>query len=77
MTATHTTVHARAGDWLEARGIHGGPGRRGQILEILGRPGHERYRMRWDEQHESIFFPADGVSVVRHGESRSRHALRG
>jgi hypothetical protein len=45
--------------------IAGGPVRRGMILEVLGRPGHEHYRVRWDEQHESILFPADGVSIVR------------
>jgi hypothetical protein len=56
---------ARVGDWLECRGIHGEPARHGQILEILGGPGHERYRVRWDERHESIVFPADGVSVIR------------
>lgn len=55
---------AHAGDVLETRGIHGEPPRRGEILEILGEPGHEHYRVRWDEQHESIVYPADGVQVV-------------
>ena len=58
---------ARVGDWLEARGIHGEAAREGQIVEILGQPGHEHYRVRWDEQHESIVYPADGVKIVRHG----------
>jgi len=60
-----TTAHV--GDWLEARGIHGGSPRRGEVVEVLGAPGHEHYRVRWDEQHESIVYPADGVDVVRHG----------
>jgi hypothetical protein len=64
MSANHVTLDARPGDWLEARGIHGELPRRGEILEIIGRPGHERYRVQWDEQHESIVFPADGVSVI-------------
>ena len=52
------------GDWLEVRGLPGYPTRRGEILEVLGTPGHEHYRVRWDEQHVSIFFPrADGVHV--------------
>lgn len=69
MTAKKTPPVARAGDWLEARGIHGEPGRRGQILEVLGEPGHEHYRVRWDESHESIVYPADGVyiSPKQHG----------
>jgi hypothetical protein len=57
---------ARAGDWLEAHGLHGEAPRRGQIVEVLGGPGHEHFRVRWDEQHESIVYPADGVKVVRH-----------
>lgn len=64
MTANHVTLDAQPGDWIEARGIHGEPPRRGEILEIIGREGHERYRVRWDEQHESIVFPADGVGVI-------------
>jgi len=69
MTAKHTQADARVGDWLEAHGIHGEPARRGQIVEILGGPGHEHYRVRWDERRESIVFPADGVSIVRGGSS--------
>ncbi|HTU94285.1 MAG TPA: DUF1918 domain-containing protein [Solirubrobacteraceae bacterium] len=56
--------HAKPGDWVHVRGISGQSGREGQILEVLGRPGHEHYRVRWDEQHESILFPADGVTVT-------------
>lgn len=62
---TKNSSDARVGDWLEARGLHGEPARRGQIVEILGRPGHQHYRVRWDEQHESIVYPADGVNIVR------------
>jgi hypothetical protein len=54
----------RVGDWLETRGIHGEPTHRGQIIEILGAGEHEHYRVRWDERHESIVYPADGVTVV-------------
>jgi hypothetical protein len=55
----------RPGDWLELRGLPGCPSRRGEIEEVLGRPGHERYRVRWDEEHESIVYPAaDGVHVT-------------
>jgi len=52
------------GDWLETRGIHGEPARRGRIDEILGEPGHEHYKVHWDEQHESIVYPADGVRII-------------
>jgi hypothetical protein len=65
MSAKDTPAAARVGDLLETRGIHGEPARRGQIVEILGEPGHEHYKVRWDEQHESIVYPADGVYVIR------------
>jgi Domain of unknown function (DUF1918) len=64
MTTQHSRIDAQVGDWLETRNIHGGPPRRGEIMEILGRPGHEHFRVRWDEQHESLVYPADGVNVV-------------
>lgn len=64
MTPQRSTAGAQVGDWLEARGIHGESPRRGEIIEILGGPGHEHFRVRWDEQHESIVYPADGVNVV-------------
>jgi hypothetical protein len=71
MTTQQSRLDARVGDWLEARGIHREPPRRGEITEILGRPGHEHFRVRWDEQHESIVYPADGVSVVHHAAQRA------
>jgi Domain of unknown function (DUF1918) len=65
---------AHVGDWVEARGLPGQSSRRGQIVELLGEKGHEHYRVRWDEQHESILYPADGVLVIprrRRGARRS------
>jgi hypothetical protein len=60
----------KVGDWIEARGVHGQPSRRGEITELLGGGEHARYRVRWDEKHESIVYPADGVVIV----SRRQHA---
>jgi hypothetical protein len=72
-TQQATSSSARVGDWIEARGIYGQPPRRGQIIEQLGRGRHERYRVRWDEKHESILYPADGVVIVPRPR-RARHA---
>lgn len=56
---------ARPGDRLVARGLPGYETRHGEIIEVLGAPGHVHYRVRWDDEHESLFFPAsDGVHVV-------------
>jgi hypothetical protein len=66
---------AHVGDWIEARGIYGQPPRRGEIVELLGHDRHERYRVRWDERHESIVYPADGVVIIPR-RRRARHANR-
>jgi len=73
MTAAHLSIEeARAGDWLELAGSPAGaPPRRGQIVEILGHPGHMHFRVRWDEQHESIVYPEHGAVTV-HGDGRRR-----
>jgi hypothetical protein len=59
-----TASGGRVGDWIEARGLHGESPRRGEIVELLGGAGHQRYRVRWDERHESIVYPADGIVVI-------------
>jgi hypothetical protein len=63
--APHGKSVGRQGDVLEVRGLPGWSSRRGLIVEVLGGPGHEHYRVKWDEEHESIVFPsADGVRVI-------------
>ena len=63
METSSNTSRAAAGDWVEAHGLPGQSSRRGQIMEVLGAGDHEHYRVRWDERHESILYPADGVIV--------------
>lgn len=53
------------GDWIAVHQIGGGAPRRGEVIEVLGRPGHERYRVRWDEHHESVHFPSEGTLIER------------
>jgi hypothetical protein len=55
---------ARPGDWIEVHMVGGGLPRRGQVVEVLGAAGHERYRVRWDEEHESIHYPRGGGSTA-------------
>jgi hypothetical protein len=71
-----TTTAAHVGDWIEAHGLHGQPSRHGQILELLGHDQHEHYRVRWDEQHESIVYPADGITVSAQRRQATRDASR-
>ncbi len=57
---------ARAGDWLEVKGVSDSPSRRGEIVQVLGTPGHPHFRVRWDEGHESIVYPSDHGAIVHH-----------
>ena len=47
----------------------GTPSREGEILEVIEKDGVLRYRVRWDNGHESLFQPVAGsariVSVPR------------
>jgi len=64
MPTKSADTSARAGDWIQARGVYGQAPRKGEIIEVLGGEGHEHYRVRWDERHESIVYPADGVIIT-------------
>jgi len=64
MSTSRTDGGACVGDWIEMRGIHGQAPRRGEIVEVLGSADRPHYRVRWDEQHESVVYPADGVLVI-------------
>jgi hypothetical protein len=57
---------ACAGDWLEVSGVAERPSRRGEIKEVLGSSEHPHFRVRWDEGHESIVYPADHEAIVHH-----------
>jgi hypothetical protein len=34
-----------------------------EVLEVIGAPDHPRYHVRWDDGHESIFFPGHDAVV--------------
>jgi Domain of unknown function (DUF1918) len=76
LTMTPKTTTAHVGDWIEARGLHGQPSRHGQIVELLGHDEHGHYRVRWDEQHESILYPADGIIITPQHARPARGASR-
>jgi Domain of unknown function (DUF1918) len=66
-------AQARAGDVVVVQGhTTGDPGRTGVILDVLDRAsGHEHYRVRWDEEHVSLFWPGSDATV-RLGSRRER-----
>ena len=65
-----TTGTAGVGDQIEARSLHGWPPRRGKVVELLGSAGHRHYRVRWDDAHESIIYPGDGVMITARATGR-------
>jgi hypothetical protein len=40
------------------------PPRRGEVLEVMRDDPHPRYRIRWDDGHETIYTPAAGALRV-------------
>jgi hypothetical protein len=57
---------ARAGDEVVITGHSVGDApKTAVILEVLGDPGHERFRVRWEDGHESIFLPGSDAVVRR------------
>jgi hypothetical protein len=41
----------------------GGSERLGEILELFGGAGQRHYRVRWDDGHESIFYPGSDAVI--------------
>ena len=58
-------MHAMVGDQLVIDSTEVGmPPRTGTIVEVLGEPGSEHYRVRWSDGHESVFFPGSSAHTV-------------
>ena len=65
-------ITAQPGDVVVVHGHStGDPERTGVILEVLGSSGSQHYRVRWDEEHESLFWPGSDATV-RPGTRRRR-----
>jgi hypothetical protein len=71
---TETTVNIRSGrtgDVVVISGHRAGEHERlGEILEVLGEAGHAHYRVRWDDDSESIFYPGSDASIHRSRTSK-------
>src|SRR5581483_11427001 len=59
---SHLCVWLRHGRWMQGGRLQC-DGSSPQILETLGLPGHPHYRVRWDDGHESIFYPGSDTHV--------------
>ena len=64
-------MRAEIGDELVVKGRHvGDEGREGTIIEVHGEDGGPPYLVRWDDGHESVFFPSTGT-LVEHRPART------
>jgi Domain of unknown function (DUF1918) len=48
----------------------------GEILERLGEAGHEHYRVRWDDGHESVFYPSSDSTIQKAERRKRRNSLQ-
>lgn len=54
------------GDVVEITGHSvGDQPRTAEVVEVLGTGEQEHYRVRWEDGHESVYFPGEDA-VVRH-----------
>jgi hypothetical protein len=59
-------MDAKVGDEIVVDAVHIGEAKReGEILEITDRGGVVHYRVRWDDGHESLFYPGSTTHVVK------------
>lgn len=49
--------------------------RTGEILEVLGTLDHPHYRVRWDDEHESVFYPGGDMRIRTSAEASPRTAI--
>lgn len=58
-------MDAKPGDEIVVDGVNLGDNKReGEILEVLTRGDVVHYRVRWDDGHETMFFPGSTSHVV-------------
>jgi Domain of unknown function (DUF1918) len=63
-------MHAHVGDHITIHTIsREGQGRHGEVLEVLGSGDEEHYRVRWDDGHDSLYFPGPDAGVDPEGGS--------
>jgi hypothetical protein len=60
-------MQAVVGDTLTVKAVRQGEAdRHGRIIEVHGKDGEPPFLVRWQDEHESLFFPAAGTVVEHH-----------
>ena len=66
-------VEGRVGDRVILESERTGQAaREGEILEVLGAGEGAHYRVRWEDGHESTFFPSGGSMTIIHKGTKAR-----
>lgn len=65
-------MQAQVEDRLAVQGSRGA--RTGVIVEVLDGAGPTRYRVRWDDGHESVISPGPGATVTHDTAAEERAA---
>ncbi len=59
-----TEIVGKPGDEIVIAGHSVGVGANtGVIEEVLGEPGHPHYRVRWEDGHESVYYPSSDATI--------------
>jgi hypothetical protein len=65
-------INAKTGDRIEVESESvGTPTREGEILEVMQGELSVRYRIRWQDGHESVFTPSGGTARIIPKRARS------
>lgn len=63
-------MHAKKGDHIVVDSNKvGSPARTGEVLEVVEGTDRESYLVRWEDGHESVFYPGPGMRVDTHQPS--------
>jgi hypothetical protein len=61
-------MHASLGDHIVIRSSQlDKPKRHGEIIEVMEAHDAQHYRVRWDDGHESIFYPGPDAHLEQYG----------
>jgi hypothetical protein len=67
---TTADVRTQPGDRIEIEGHRVGEAHRlGEVLEVMGEPGREHYRVRWEDGTETIFYPGSDAHLIHKRET--------
>jgi len=75
-TTDQAAPRAEVGDVVVVTGHRVGEGERsGTILEVMCDPGHQHFRVRWEDGRETVFYPGSDATIKRSAPARPRREV--